>query len=190
MNLLVAGAIVLHARPLVDVAYYSAWALQPIKDWFDDAVAMRNPITWEELKPWTGFNPSAFFAVVASSICNARCVFCAYPHLVAGGYRGAIMPMGTFQQVVQEWEQIGGRSLNLTPTVGEVLTDPGFVNKLIFARSSRIPDIRFYTNGLNLSRDENWKKLVDARPDAVLISLGDVIGIPIFKASGWIVLTI
>jgi len=173
MNPLFAGIYrMLHARPLVDVAYFTAGTLQPVKDRYDDWVATRDPVPWEELKPWLGLNPSVFFVVTPSSICNARCVFCAYPQLVAKGYRGAVMPMETFQRAVREWESIGGRSLNLTPTVGEVLTDPGFFDKLAFARSTRIPDIRFYTNGLNLHLNENWRKMVDGRPDAILISLG------------------
>lgn len=173
MNRLVAGIYhLLHARPLVDAAYFSAGLLQPLKDAYDDWVAMRDPVTWDELRPWAGLNPSVFFVVAASTICNARCVFCAYPRLVAQGYRGAIMPRDTFQRAVREWEQVGGRSLNLTPTVGEVLADPGFFDKLAFACATRIPDIRFYTNGLNLHLNGNWKKLVDGRPDAVLISLG------------------
>ena len=173
MNRLFTGIYrLLHARPLVDVAYFTAGALQPLHDAYDDWVALRDPVTWAELKLWTGLNPSVFFVVAASTICNARCMFCAYPRLVAKGYRGALMPMEIFQRAVREWEQLGGRSLNLTPTVGEVLTDPGFFEKLAFARGTRIPDIRFYTNGLNLHLNENWKKIVDGRPDAILISLG------------------
>lgn len=155
MNRLFTGIYrLLHARPLVDVAYFTAGALQPLHDAYDDWVAMRDPVTWEELKPWTGLNPSVFFVVAASTICNARCVFCAYPRLVAKGYRGALMPMEIFQRAVREWEQLGGRSLNLTPTVGEVLIEAGAKNPRLteIEENARRKDIdvrRVATNALD-----------------------------------------
>ena len=162
----------LHARLFVDTAYFLAGLLQPVKDLWDDMEALINPIREDEFLNWIGLSPCAFFTVNVSNVCNARCVFCAYPYLIKNGFRGSIMSDEVFRQAVLEWEKTGGKSLNLTPTVGEVLTDPDFFQKLEFARKTTIPDIRFYTNGLELYRNENWRKMIDARPNALLISLG------------------
>ncbi len=95
--------------------------------------------------------------IEGTNICNAECVFCAYPQMQR---RKKVMPMDEFSRVVDEYVAMGGCSVSLTPIVG----DP-FVDKYIFERledlhaRQEILQIGFYTNAILMDREKSLKLL-------------------------------
>lgn len=89
--------------------------------------------------------PHALY-VEGTNICNAKCVFCAYPQMERPK---VTMPMELFRKAVDEHLAVGGREVDLTPIVG----DP-FVDKFLFERLdylAALPRVRrfhFYTNAI------------------------------------------
>lgn len=90
--------------------------------------------------------------VEGTNICNAECVFCAYPQMQR---KKQTMSMEDFRRVVQQYIEMGGRTISLTPIVG----DP-FVDKHIFERLDwlmgleGITGISFYTNAILMDADK------------------------------------
>ncbi len=108
--------------------------------------------------------------IEGTNICNAECVFCAYPQMER---RKKVMPMEDFQRVVADYVGMGGRSVSLTPIVG----DP-FVDKFIFERLAdlharpEITQIGFYTNAILMDRDKSARLLEYADKLHVHVSWG------------------
>jgi len=99
----------------------------------------------------------------ATNICNAKCAFCAYPKVVQNKtLKTGIMQLALFQRAVDEFALAGGRTIDLTPVVGEPLVDPGLIDKLKYIRS-RIEnaDIRLTTNGILLNQRDKYRSLID-----------------------------
>jgi MoaA/NifB/PqqE/SkfB family radical SAM enzyme len=107
-----------------------------------------------------------------TNICNARCVFCAYPRAVDNkDLKGGVMPLPLFKKIVDEWVALGGTQVDLTHTVGDPLIDPGLVDKIRYAvHEAGIKSISFTTNGILLDRNDNYRRLIDAGVTAIYIS--------------------
>lgn len=81
-----------------------------------------------------------------TNICNAKCVFCAYPQMERAK---DTMPVEQFRRIMDEYVAMGGQYVSLTPIVG----DP-FVDRHLFERLDDLnqrPQIQgfdFYTNGI------------------------------------------
>lgn len=65
--------------------------------------------------------------VMPSTVCNLACRFCAYSKSRASRQ---VMAGDTFITVIQKACEYGFRSFNLTPLVGEPLTDPSLMGKM------------------------------------------------------------
>ncbi|MBI3299861.1 MAG: radical SAM protein [Elusimicrobia bacterium] len=120
---------------------------------FLNYVAMRSPLMrWMRIGIW----PQALY-VEGTNICNARCVFCAYPQMERAK---STMPMGEFKRVIGEFAAAGGAEVDLSPIVG----DP-FVDKHIFERMDflmTLPGVRrfhFFTNAI-LMKPEYAERLL------------------------------
>lgn len=115
--------------------------------------------------------------VEGTNTCNAKCVFCAYPQMER---RKTSMPMEDFRAVVDEYVQMGGRSVSLTPIVG----DP-FVDKHMFARlddlmaRDEVRSISFYTNAILMTREKSERLMAYAEKLHVHVSWGG------FDAATW-----
>lgn len=87
--------------------------------------------------------------VEGTNICNAKCVFCAYPQMER---RKQTMSMESFRRVVEQYLAMGGHHVSLTPIVG----DP-FVDKHLFERLDHlhalegVRGISFYTNAIRMT---------------------------------------
>jgi organic radical activating enzyme len=104
-----------------------------------------------------------------TNICNARCVFCAYPYI--NEKEKGTLPLRLFQQVVDEYAAMGGKVVSLSPTVGDPLVDPGLIDKLRYAvQSPGIEKVNIYTNGILLGHKEVYKELVHSGVSALCIS--------------------
>jgi len=89
-------------------------------------------------------------SVEATNICNANCVFCAYQHQERPT---GVISMGLYQKVVDEYVELGGGSLGLTPTVGDPLVDSHVLERIRYARSKPlITSIGMFSNMISLGR--------------------------------------
>jgi radical SAM protein with 4Fe4S-binding SPASM domain len=108
--------------------------------------------------------------VEGTNVCNARCVFCAYPQMER---RKHTMSMEDFVRVVDQYLAMGGRHVSLTPIVG----DP-FVDKFLFERLDhlsaleQVSGISFYTNAILMTPDKAERLLAHARKLHVHVSWG------------------
>ena len=108
--------------------------------------------------------------VEGTNICNAECVFCAYPLMER---RKQTMSMEDFERVVDEYLAMGGRSVSLTPIVG----DP-FVDKHLFERLDHlvglegVRQISFYTNAILMDREKCERLMAYAGKLHVHVSWG------------------
>lgn len=115
--------------------------------------------------------------VEGTNICNASCVFCAYPQMER---RKTTMSMEDFRKVVDAYAEMGGRSVSLTPIVG----DP-FVDKHMFERlddlmgREEIRSMSFYTNAILMTREKSERLMAYAEKLHVHVSWGG------FDAATW-----
>jgi radical SAM protein with 4Fe4S-binding SPASM domain len=101
--------------------------------------------------------------------CNARCVFCAYPTTTPEG----VMSQEIFGKALREYIQIGGTRISFNPLVGEPLLDPHIFERLRFALSfKQLERIDFFTNAINLGKDDNYRKLLDTGIREINLSIG------------------
>jgi MoaA/NifB/PqqE/SkfB family radical SAM enzyme len=92
-----------------------------------------------------------------TNICNADCVFCAYQH---NGDKAECMPFATFTKVIDQFVDLGGKQINLTPITGDALVDSNLFDKIAYARARGI-EVSFTTNGILLAKGDNYRKIVD-----------------------------
>lgn len=106
-----------------------------------------------------------------STLCNAKCVFCAYK-----GCKDPIstMPFNTFKKAADEYAEMGGKTIAFTPIVGEALLDPGILEKVDYAAKLKgIESVQFYTNGILLGKNDLFKKLVHSGLHELKISMAE-----------------
>ena len=84
--------------------------------------------------------------IIPTTICNANCVFCANRFLKDSRQR---MPFSIFKKAVDEYKQIGGERVSITPTIGDIFTDPDIFKKIDYLEKKKI-DYGFYTNAILL----------------------------------------
>lgn len=119
-----------------------------------------------ENKPWIS---RLYFEV--TNVCNLRCRFCVYSKKIP--CKMGIMTFEVFKKTIDEYATLGGGTVSFTPTIGEPLLDPGLIRKIDYASSQpSIKRVYFYTNGTLLSKDDNYKKIVDSGISDIKISVG------------------
>ena len=110
-------------------------------------VAMRNDFEMNVFIP----NLRERLYITTSTICNLRCRFCAYSK---SSITKSIMPNHLFFSIIEKACDFGFTIFNVTPLIGEVLTDPDFIVKLDFLeRFPNVENFSFCTN-LTLADDE------------------------------------
>jgi MoaA/NifB/PqqE/SkfB family radical SAM enzyme len=157
---------------LLDLAYSLAFYVLGFMDLISDRLAILNPVAPSDLKR---IRPGFFLSslrVDVTSVCNAKCTFCAYPKVVRDRTLStAVMNMDVFRKAVMEFGRKGGRFLDLTPLVGEPLVDPGLFEKIHFAvHEAQIPHVGMNSNGILLDKNQNYKRLIDCGLAHVSIS--------------------
>jgi MoaA/NifB/PqqE/SkfB family radical SAM enzyme len=109
-----------------------------------------------------------FLGIEPTNICNANCVFCAYQYQERPRN---FMSFETFKSALDQYIELGGGRLCLTPVVGDALIDPNLVEKVAYASQfSEITQIYLYTNAILLSR-KKFEELIDAGVQEVVISM-------------------
>ncbi|MEK7234271.1 MAG: radical SAM protein [Elusimicrobiota bacterium] len=94
--------------------------------------------------------------IEGTNICNARCIFCAYPQMMRPK---KTMPLDHFKNVIDQYALMGGSEVDLTPIVGDPFADRFLFERLDYLNS--LPDIRrfhFFTNAI-LMGSEDYPKL-------------------------------
>ena len=91
--------------------------------------------------------PSALY-IETTNLCNARCVFCYYPK-VHGTMPVKYMDMDLFRKIVDEFVEMGGDTISLTPTIADPLVDKMIDERLRYIDSTPIKKLRFYSNFIN-----------------------------------------
>lgn len=157
---------------LADVVYGAAYPVKNawlrLRNW----AANREKVTPEELYEYRHLMASSNLIVGVTNVCNARCIFCAYPRAVDNrDLKGGVMPLALFKKIVDEWKTLGGDDVDLTHTVGDPLVDPGLLEKIDYAiHQAGIKRVTFTTNGILLNRNDNYRHLIDAGVKEIYIS--------------------
>jgi len=107
--------------------------------------------------------------VIPTTICNANCVFCANKFLQD---KRQIMPLNMFKKVVDEYKQLGGKRISITPTIGDIFTDPDIFQKINYLEKKKM-DYGFYTNAILLYKyiDE----ILNSKIKILYIDIADII---------------
>ena len=115
--------------------------------------------------------------VEGTNICNAACVFCAYPQMER---RKQTMSIEAFERVVREYVAIGGRHVSLTPIVGDPFVDKHLFERLDWLMSlDAIVGISFYTNAILMTPEKSERLIAYASKLHVHVSWGG------FDADTW-----
>lgn len=94
-------------------------------------------------------------AITTIELCNADCVFCAYKFTDKSK---KIMEMKLFKKIVDDFVSFSGKHINLTPTIGEVLLDKLFMERLEYISSKdKNLSVNFTTNAILLTREVSEK---------------------------------
>ncbi|MBI4424047.1 MAG: radical SAM protein [Elusimicrobia bacterium] len=92
-----------------------------------------------------GVRPHALY-IEGTNICNARCVFCAYPQMERPK---VTMPMELFRKAVDEYLALGLSEVDLTPIVGDPFVDKHLFDRLDYLASRpEVARFHFYTNAI------------------------------------------
>jgi radical SAM protein with 4Fe4S-binding SPASM domain len=90
--------------------------------------------------------------VEGTNICNAACVFCAYPQMER---KKQVMTLEDFERVVRQYLAMGGHHVSLTPIVGDPFVDKHLFERLDFLMGlDDVRGISFYTNAILMGRDK------------------------------------
>jgi MoaA/NifB/PqqE/SkfB family radical SAM enzyme len=112
--------------------------------------------------------PHALF-LETSNICNARCVFCAYPKMRRPKMT---MSMELFRSVIDQYALTGGE-VDLTPIVGDPFMDLKFFERLDYISSKpSLPRFHFFTNAIAMTPEVGARLLKYAGRLTVNISFG------------------
>jgi radical SAM protein with 4Fe4S-binding SPASM domain len=148
---------------MADLVYWGAFYVENFWRGLRFKRLSQNRITPEELFAHRHLEPSSTLVTGVTNICNAKCTFCAYPKVVANKtLQTGVMPLEVFKKAVDEWAAAGGRSLDLTPVVGDPLVDPGLLDKVDYAvNHARLPNVCLTTNAILLDKHNAYRRLVD-----------------------------
>jgi len=86
--------------------------------------------------------------MVPTTFCNANCVFCANRYLRD---KRKIMPFGIFKKTIDEYKNLGGKNVSITPTIGDIFIDPNIFQKITYLEKKNISYF-FYTNAILLKQ--------------------------------------
>ncbi len=108
--------------------------------------------------------------VEGTNICNAACVFCAYPQMER---RKQTMSMEDFARIVEEYVAMGGKHVSLTPIVGDPFVDKHLFERLdLLMADKRVSGISFYTNAILMTREKSERLMRYASKLHVHVSWG------------------
>lgn len=107
--------------------------------------------------------------IMTTTYCNGNCTFCPYRYFED---KKETMSFETFKKIINDFDSIGGKEVEMTPTQGESLLDKGFMEKIRYLNKKGI-EITFCTNGTLLER--NIEELLKLKIKSINIDVGDII---------------
>lgn len=113
--------------------------------------------------------PHALY-IEGTNICNAKCVFCAYPEMERPK---KVMTMEFFRSVIDQYVAMGGTEVDLTPIVGDPFVDGQIIERLKYLESK--PELRryhFFTNAIGMRPELGRQMLPFGSRLRVYISFG------------------
>jgi len=107
-----------------------------------------------------------------TNVCNGRCIFCAYRKIIKNpSQKKGVMDFDVFKKGVDEAIKMGIKKISLTPTIGDPLIDPNIFEKIEYIKmKDKNIYVYFYTNGILLNKNENYKKIIDSGINEIDIS--------------------
>lgn len=127
--------------------------LHPLQRYFDywlDVISTEYSFRWrrkfiqEKLKKLSKL-PRCLY-IEGTNVCNAKCTFCAYPQMERPKQT---MPMEQFKRIIDEYIEMGGKYVSLTPIVGDPFVDPQIFQRLDYLyQKPQIEGFYFYTNAI------------------------------------------
>jgi radical SAM protein with 4Fe4S-binding SPASM domain len=107
--------------------------------------------------------------IIPTTICNANCVFCANRFLQDKRQR---MTFNIFKKIVDEYKKLGGTTISITPTIGDIFTDPDIFQKIKYLEKKKM-DYGFYTNGILLHQYVD--EVLNSKIGKLNIDIADII---------------
>jgi Radical SAM superfamily/Iron-sulfur cluster-binding domain len=77
------------------------------------------------------------------NLCNANCVFCAYQYDTKPK---AILSNNDFRHVVDQYQDMGGKHVGLSPLVGELFVDTDALAKIQYLQTKKFDRVHTFTN--------------------------------------------
>lgn len=114
-----------------------------------------------------------YIGIETTNICNAACVFCAYPKMQR---EKGVMSPELFEKVIGDYADMGGGAVGLTPIVGDVLVDPHLMSRLRLLRdANEVTHVALTTNAIAWKRfGERDRVAILESTSSISISLGGV----------------
>ena len=108
--------------------------------------------------------------IEGTNICNAACVFCAYPDMKRAK---KVMPLELFRSAVDQYAALGGAEVDLTPIVGDPFADAHLFERLDYALARPgIRRVHFFTNAIAMRPELHGRLLACGERLRVYISFG------------------
>jgi radical SAM protein with 4Fe4S-binding SPASM domain len=108
--------------------------------------------------------------IEGTNICNAKCVFCAYPQMIRPK---EIMEDRLFESVIDDYISLGGKHISLTPIVGDPFVDPKLFARLDYLNDRpNIERYYFYTNAILMKPQVSEDLMKYGRRLSIYLSLG------------------
>lgn len=105
--------------------------------------------------------------IEVTRVCNLKCKFCAYPKVAAQGSR-EVLGQSDFAKRITQAVAAGFSRIGLTPTVGDVFVDKGFMSKLQYLEDAEDVDAYRFTTNLILPNQNDVMKLFSLRKLQIL----------------------
>jgi MoaA/NifB/PqqE/SkfB family radical SAM enzyme len=136
---------------------------------FSDIPILARPERIEKLT-CDGYSRPLSLSIETVNICNNNCVICAYSSQTR---KRQVMPLEMFAKALNDYRDIGGGNLCLTPTVGDVFLDSHLPERIgIIKRSAFVRKLSVTTNGvMSLLMDDSTLDYVINSFDRVKISI-------------------
>jgi radical SAM protein with 4Fe4S-binding SPASM domain len=107
--------------------------------------------------------------IIPTTVCNANCVFCANRFLQDERQR---MPFSIFKKAVDEYKKLGGKRISITPTIGDIFTDPNIFQKINYLEKKKM-DYGFYTNAILLH--QYLDEVLNSKIKKLYVDIADII---------------
>jgi len=117
--------------------------------------------------PNTNENSPNIASFQVANICNASCIFCAYP---ISKMKKGVMKYETFKKALAKvlWNCKDLKTIDLTPTVGDPLIDMNLFEKIGLSKDLNL-NVVLTTNGILLYK--YFQNIIDSKLDQIFISL-------------------